>query len=263
MRHVATLVFLAAAAVAARADEIVLRNGARFEGQVKESGDTVTVVMDFGSMTFKKMDVARIERGMSALQEFDAKVAELKAKDIEGRYRLGVWAKQKELEHRARRLFEEVLERDPDHAGARAELGYRRVGARWVNEDEWKAELGLVLFRGEWVKRETADEIRRIEAERAAEIAKISAIESMRVKVVEAEAAAYRAQEEAARARAQAEADDYYYQPTITYYRGFGFRDSCSPRRVLHFGNAALIWPGTFRHCEAPKSPRCDDRRRN
>src|SRR5689334_23522077 len=215
MKYLAAAILVAAAGPA-RADEVVLRNGARFEGQVKENGDTVTVVMDFGSMTFKKIDVARIDRGQSALHEFDAKVAELKGTDIEGRYKLGVWAKHKQLEHRARRLFEEVLERDPDHAGARAELGYRRVGTRWVGEDEWKAELGLVLFRGEWVKHETADEIRRIEAERAAEIAKISAIESMRIKVVEAEAAAARAQEEAARARARAEYDDYYYQPSIT-----------------------------------------------
>ena len=262
MRHLAALAFLAAAAGAARADEVVLRNGARFEGHVKESGDTVTVVMDFGSMTFKKIDVARIDRGPSALQEFDAKVAELKATDIEGRYRLGVWAKQKQLDQRARRLFEEILAREPDHAGARAELGYRRAGDRWVSEDEWKAEQGLVHFRGEWMKRETADEIRRIEAERAAEMARISAIESMRIRVVEAEAAAYRAQEEAARARAQADYDDYYYRPAVAY-RWFGFRDSCAPRRVLHFGNSTLFWPGRSARCDDPNPPRCDDRKRH
>jgi hypothetical protein len=77
----ATLAFLAAAAGAARADEVVLRNGARFEGEVKESGNSVIVKMDFGTITFRKMDVARIERGHSALQEFDAALEKLKDGD--------------------------------------------------------------------------------------------------------------------------------------------------------------------------------------
>jgi len=255
MRHLAALAILAAAAGAARADEVVLRNGARFEGKVKESGDSVIVVMDFGSITFKKMDVARIERGASALSEFDAKIAELKSDDLEGRYKLALWARHKGLDHRARMTFEEILVRDPDHAGAREALGYRKVGARWLTEDEVKDEQGLVYFRGEWVKRETADDIRKIEAERAAELARIAAIESMRIKAAEAEAAAYRAQAEAARAQAQAEYDDYYYRPAIRYWAGFRPCVPDRPALSLHFGNARLIWPGRSAHC--------DDRKKN
>jgi hypothetical protein len=254
MKILAAMAVLAAAGGAARADEVVLRNGARFEGQVKESGDSVTVVMDFGSMTFRKIDVARIDRGPSALAEFDARVAELKADDLEGRFKLALWAKQKELGHRARRLLEEILARDPEHAGAREALGYRRHAGRWLTDDEFKIEQGYQLFRGEWMKRETADEIRKIEAERAAEMARIGAIEGMRIKAAEAEAAAYRAQQDAARAQAQAEYDDYYYRPAIIY-RAFGFRGfTCRAGRPLHFGNAVLFQPS--------RAGRCDDRKR-
>src|SRR5258705_853632 len=115
MRSFAVLAILAAMAGSAKADEVVLRNGARFEGQVRESGDSVVVTMDFGTITFRKMDVARIERGTSSLAEFDAKYAELKGDDLEGRYRLGLWARSKELTQRARKGFEEMLGPNPNH----------------------------------------------------------------------------------------------------------------------------------------------------
>ncbi len=217
MRHLAAVAILAAAAGAARADEVVLRNGARFEGQVKESGNTVTVVMDFGSMTFKKMDVARIERGVSALTEFDTKVTALKADDLEGKFTLAVWARNKDLHHRARKLFEEVLLRDPDHAGAREALGYRKHEGRWLTDDEIRIERGLVLFRGEWVKREVAEEIRRADAERAAMQARQAEIDLLRVRAAEAEAAAARAREDAERARYSRDYDDYYRRPIYFY----------------------------------------------
>ena len=228
MRHLAAMAMLAVAASAAVADEVVLRNGARFEGQVKESGDTVTVVMDFGSITFKKMDVARIERGASALSEFDAKVTELKSDDLEGRYKLGLWAKQKGLDQRAQRLFEEILVRNPDHAGARESLGYRRHGNRWLTEDEVRIEKGLTLFRGEWIRREVADDIRRIESERAAESSRYAELETLRIRAAEAEAAVYRAREEASQARAQADYDSWYRQPLVVF-RYIPFRRPCPP----------------------------------
>lgn len=250
MRYVAAMALLAAAAGAARADEVVLRNGARFEGQVKESGDSVTVVMDFGSITFRRMDVAKIDRGPSALAEFDSKVTELKADDLPGKFKLALWARNKDLGQRARKLFEDILARDPDHAGAREALGYRRLGGRWLTEDEVKIEQGLVLYKGEWMRREVVDDIRRIEAERAAELARLAELEALRIRAAEAEAAAYRAQEEAARARARAEYDNYYYRP-VAVYRWFVRpcvpAPACPP--VRQFGKVHT------------KFDRCDDRK--
>src|SRR5262245_22656570 len=219
MRYVAAVAVLAAAAGAARADEVVLRNGARFEGQVHESKDSVTVVMDFGSMTFKKIDVARIDRGPSALAEFDAKIAELKADDLDGRYRLAMWARRKLLDQRATRLLEEILERDPEHAGAREALGYTRHDGRWLTEDQVKIQKGLTYFRGGWTSQEMADEIRRIEAERDAELSKIAAMESMRLKEIEAEGAVER------RLLEEAAYYDYnnWFPRTVFLYGGGGF----------------------------------------
>jgi len=207
MRHFAALAILAAASGTALADEVVLRNGARFEGEVRESGDSVVVIMDFGSITFRKIDVARIERGTSTLTEFDAKLAELKGEDLEGKYRLALWARSKELGHRARKLFEEILVRNPDHDGARAALGYRKYDGRWMTDDEIKIAQGYIIFRGEWIRREIADSIQQEEARRAAESARYDDMERLRIRAEEAEAAAARA------------GSDLDYTPVVFYRR--------------------------------------------
>ncbi|HTF56109.1 MAG TPA: hypothetical protein VK661_02480 [Planctomycetota bacterium] len=223
MRQIAALVVLAAAAGAARADEVVLRNGARFEGQVRESGDSVVVTMDFGSITFRKMDVARIERGASSLAEFDAKYAELKGDDIEGRYRLGLWARSKELAQRARKVFEEILVRNPDHEGARAALGFRKYDGRWMTEDEIRIAQGYIVFRGEWIRRDIADSIQQDEARRFVESARFDEVERLRIRAEEAEAAAARARAEASRACGDPDYPDIVSYRRILYPR-FYFR---------------------------------------
>ena len=223
MRVVATMAFLAAAAGAARADEVVLRNGARFEGQVKESGDSVIVQMDFGTITFRKMDVARIERGNSALQEFDAALAKLKDGDLDGRFHLGLWAKKKGLENRAQQLFEHIIAREPNHAGAREALGHKKLDGQWLTEDEYKAAQGLVYFRGDWMRREVVDEIRRIEAEQAAIAARELELEALRIRAAEAEAAVLREQQE----QFDAAYEDYYYGRPVVIWGGGGWGRRC------------------------------------
>jgi hypothetical protein len=230
MRYAAALILLAGAAGTARADEIVLRNGARFEGKVKEHGDSVTVVMDFGSMTFRKMDVAKIHRGTSALAEFDARIVELKSDDLDGKHQLAIWARQNELHHRSRNLLEDILSRDPDHKGAREALGFRRHKGKWLTEDEIKIEQGFVLYRGDWMRRETAEELVKIEAELEAERIRAYEIEELRVRALEAEAAAKQAEADAEAARAQAAADYYNYNRPITFIY---YRWHCEPRNWL------------------------------
>ena len=250
MRYVTALAMLAVAAGAARADEVVLRNGARFEGQVVEGKDSVTVVMDFGTMTFKKVDVRRIDRGPSAMSEFDAKAAELKSDDLDGKYKLAMWARQKQLDQRAKGLFEEILARDPEHAGAREALGYRRHEGRWMTEDEINLLNGLVYFRGGWMRREVADEIRRLEVERDNELSRIAALQAARLKEIEAETDAQRRLQDADRYN-----DDYYYYPrAVVIYGGWGFnRINCQPKRSCRPpGDAACKPAPTCKPAPAP-----------
>lgn len=242
MRYITALAALAVASIPAFADEVVLRNGARFEGDVRESKDTVTVVMDFGSITFKRIDVARIDRGPAPILVFDGRLVLLKADDLEGRFDLAMWALDRHLDQRATKLLEHILERDPDHARAREALGYRRHQGKWLTEEEYFTEQGLVKCRGEWMKKEIVREILRIEAEQEAEIARQVELEVLRARVAEAEEAAAIAQEDAARAQAEAESyADSYYRP-VFFYR-WTSPAVCTPKRPIFMGNAAFL-PG-------------------
>ena len=58
-------------------------------------------------------------------------------------YRLGMMYKEKGRGRDARAKFKEAIRIDADHAGARRELGYVRVGENWV-----KPKPGEVVFKG-------------------------------------------------------------------------------------------------------------------
>jgi len=241
MKPLTTLAALLVASIPALADEVVLRNGARFEGDVRESKDTVTVVMDFGSITFKRIDVARIDRGPSPILVFDGRLVLLKGDDHDGRFDLAMWAREHHLDQRATKLLESILERNPEHAPTREALGYLKHKGRWVTEEAYYLEQGLVPFRGEWMKKEIVEEIARLEAEKEAELQREVEIEMLRHRVAEAEAAAAQAQEEAAQAQAEAEAyaDSGYYR--TAYFFSWRRPVVCTPQRPLFMGNAAFL----------------------
>jgi len=75
-----TLLALALLALPAAADEVVLRNGARFSGVVTRENGRVHVRMEVGEITFAALDVASIRFGGDARVETPA---ETPAKDVE------------------------------------------------------------------------------------------------------------------------------------------------------------------------------------
>jgi hypothetical protein len=189
MRRLAVLATLALAAPAA-ADEVVLRNGAVFSGIVREEGDRVVVQLDFGTMTFKKIDVRSIVRSDDPLKEFDQKVRA--AEGAQGHYEVAMWARDKGLTTRSNEVLKKVLAIDPEHEGARKALGFEKVDGKWLEGDELMVARGFVKYNGRWLKRETAERLlegdravavetdrrqleqRAIDAQREVELAKIA-----------------------------------------------------------------------------------------
>ncbi|MBI3854562.1 MAG: hypothetical protein HY293_02595 [Planctomycetes bacterium] len=153
-------------ASAALADEVVLRNGSSFSGVVREQGDKVIVEMDYGSMTFKKVDVKSIVRGEDVLTQYQEKSRT--ATDVKSMMELAAWAKDKGLAGRAAELHRKVLVLDPDQAEARKALGYEKVNGLWLSGDELMTARGFVKLGGRWMGRETAEKI--LEQEAAAKI---------------------------------------------------------------------------------------------
>ncbi len=151
--------FLAVLALAtpAFADEVVLRNGAVFTGVVREEGDRVVLHLDFGTMTFKRIDVRSIVKSDDPLKELDRRMKDVEG--AQGHYDLAIWARDKGLTNRSNDLLRKAIEIEPDHAGARKALGYEKVEGRWLEGDPLKVALGLVKHNGRWLPRETVERL--------------------------------------------------------------------------------------------------------
>lgn len=155
VKRIGLLLLLGASAPAARADEVVLRNGAVFSGVVREEGDRVVVEVDAGTMTFRRADVREVRRTEDPLREFERRLSA--AGDAEAYYELALWARERGLTSRANDLFRKVLSLQPDHEGARKALGHEKVEGRWMEPDEAMVARGFVKVDGRWLKRETAE----------------------------------------------------------------------------------------------------------
>jgi len=195
---------MAVAARPAAADEVTLRTGERIEGRVTQTGDRVTVEVDWGTLTLRSGDITRIVLKPCALQEFLERRGKLDARDVAGRLELAAWARTRELYARERDVLREIVAIDPDHPAARAALGYSRVDGRWMTDDEVQQSKGLVRAGSRWVTPAEAAGIARREREEAAEAARLAEIAIAERKLDEARREADRLRAEVERLRWEA-----------------------------------------------------------
>lgn len=150
-------------ATAVSADELTLRNGGTFTGVVREQGDKVTIESDYGSMTFKKIDVRSVVKGRSAVGDFDAKVSATTS--TQGLAAVAAWALDNGLRGRAEGLFRSILAVEPDHAEARRGLGFENVDGRWLTGDDLQIARGLAKVDGRWIPKEEAAKLLELQVE--------------------------------------------------------------------------------------------------
>ncbi len=193
----ASILFLAAfvSASPSWADIVHLADGGALEGTVRRDGDEVVVRVDGGELRLPASDVLRVEVSEAPIEALNRRRASFPAGAPGPRVEAARWAAARGLHAEARGLWREVLSLAPDHAEARAALGFERREGRWIGEDEANAARGLVRVGGRWV---SAESLAREEA----------AAERERDRARQAElAAATRAAAEAARAAADAAAE--------------------------------------------------------
>jgi hypothetical protein len=201
----------------ARADRVHLVGGSVIEGKASRDGDKVVVELESGQVTLPAESVARIEQGTSAVQRFEERYAKLAAGDIKGLMALADFCRDHEMRDRERQLLLKVIETSPDHAEARARLGYVRTNAGWVTREDQMRAQGMVQHEGQWVTREQLMEIERLQAEAAtAAHERDKAQTELEQKRVELERARERESDERAQAStAQAQQSQL---PMTTYY---------------------------------------------
>jgi hypothetical protein len=191
---------------AARADKVHLSGGAVLEGKVSQVGDKVLVEVEAGTLSVDARSVTRIERATSSVETFLARRAALAGGDVAGRLALADYCRAHEMFTRERELLREVIAIQPDHAQARARLGYVRVDHGWLTRDEQLAAQGLIKHGGVWLSPEQASRLREAELERQkAEIERQKAEAELQAKRAELHAERERA-ERLARERAAVEA---------------------------------------------------------
>ena len=154
MKALLALLLLAAPAVA---DEVVLRNGSVFSGIIQEEGERVTIRMDYGTMTFRKIDVREVRRTDDPLKELETKT--LTASTPKEYFELALWARDRGLQGRADELLQKVIFLDPDHEAARKALGYERHEGQWLKADELMVARGFIKHQGKWLRRETVEQL--------------------------------------------------------------------------------------------------------
>ncbi|MGH7162268.1 MAG: hypothetical protein ACREID_02195 [Planctomycetota bacterium] len=145
-----TLIPLILCAASAAADVVLLKDGRTISGRVLNEEGKIIVVDRDRKYAVKRSDVERIDPGASFMDEYEARLEKLPAEDAEAIFEFGRWLEENDWASRARRAFEEVLELDADHRGARRALGYSLFEGEWVSAEELNLRKGLVEFEGTW-----------------------------------------------------------------------------------------------------------------
>jgi hypothetical protein len=171
------------------ADEIHLKGAGKITGRIVRQTDThVEVEVGVGTVTVPLSAVERIDKGRTALDDYDERAARLPAGDRAGWLALAQWSAHEGLATQSRRAYEHVLALDPSDAAANRALGRVEVDGRWMAEDDAYRARGFVRFEGYWMTPDERDVIlRERDARDAIERAHLEA--DARVREAEARAA--------------------------------------------------------------------------
>lgn len=183
----------------ALADVVVLTNGERIEGIVREQGNQVLVEMDVGTLTLSRDEVKAVQKRVSPIDELRKRQSKVDARNPKALYELAVWAKSQGLASQARALSRQVLRLEPEHVGAHVMVGHRFHDGTWMTEAAYMRATGHVRYGGRWVD---AREAQRLEAEALA----LEQAQADKVRRARMEVAVARAEKAAAEAKAEAEA---------------------------------------------------------
>jgi hypothetical protein len=226
------IVVVLLAAGPAFADEVYLKGGGRFSGQiVEQTTDSVTVDIGGGYLTAPMSTVVRIVKGVSPLEEYRARAATIPEGDAEAWRELARWAQSKTLSSQAWEAYSQVVAILPDDDEANRALGRVLLNGRWVTEEESYQARGYVKFENQWMT----------PAERQAILAERKAQEQADRQANEAEVRAIQAEIDAEKQRA----DEEFERETSRYDRLPEYTGS-----VAWGWGGAVYWPSAVVHAQ-------------
>lgn len=146
------------------ADVIELASGGRLDGKVVESDDdksqfTIDLATG-GRLTIARSQVARIDTTSDSEAEYE-KLAHASPDTVDAHAKMAEWCRQHKMTTDYQKHMERILELDPNHAEARAALGFRQKDGQWLNRDDVMASRGLVMFEGRYVTPQHVELLKR------------------------------------------------------------------------------------------------------
>jgi hypothetical protein len=142
-------------------DVIHLEDGGKIKGTIiEEDEDYVMMKTKAGETKIERSRIERIEYGAGFQEEYEQRIKELKKDDPEAWYQLGMWCKMKGYQKEANDCFKKVIELDPEHRGARNELGYYKLDKKWVTEEEYWRAQGYEKWGETWLPKEEVERLK-------------------------------------------------------------------------------------------------------
>ncbi|MCX7702556.1 MAG: DUF1570 domain-containing protein [Planctomycetota bacterium] len=118
-------------------DVLLLRVGKVVTGKIeKEDDETVLIQTKHGRMTYRKDEIDTVIYYEEFKKEFEEGFRKAQ-NNADKLYDLGLWCKKQYQEKEAKECFEAAIKVNPNHTGARSELGYRNLGGNWVTQEEY------------------------------------------------------------------------------------------------------------------------------
>src|SRR5436190_5122229 len=138
-----------------RADVFRLTGGGRLEGKLLPADDAnklnCTIELTGGGrVTIARSQIAKIETVTEDAAEYQ-KLARTSPDTVDAHWKLAEWCREHKLRDERRQHLDRILELNPNHADARAALGFHQKDGQWMNRDDVMAARGLVLFDGKYV----------------------------------------------------------------------------------------------------------------
>jgi len=96
-----------------------------------------------------RTQVAKVVHQRPAEEEY-AQIKTKFADTAEAQWELADWCRVQNLAHHREVHLKRIIELDPDHARARAALGYTRGPDGWMTQAQRMQKGGYVLYRGRW-----------------------------------------------------------------------------------------------------------------
>lgn len=164
----------------AHADTLELKDGRIVEGMLipdrpKEKDGGYYVVSRFGPTFIKSSEIKQRTAAKPVDEQIKDYVAKLQPRDVESRLKLAGWMKELGREEEALELGRQILQWEPESAGAHKLLGHVRHKGRWVTHDQAQRAEGYEKHGGKWYTPEEWQNLANAEKDKAAAAEKAAA----------------------------------------------------------------------------------------